>query len=81
MSLSRSIFQTKKNIKELNSKITLQGNLNPETLRTGGTRLKKEIKEILLAFKETPHIFNLGHGVIKDTPVENVFEALNIIRS
>ena len=79
--LSLDQFFKLKNIKKLNSKITLQGNLNPETLRTGGTRLKKEIKEILLAFKETPHIFNLGHGVIKDTPVENVFEALNIIRS
>ncbi|MGY9007649.1 MAG: uroporphyrinogen decarboxylase family protein, partial [Candidatus Pelagibacterales bacterium] len=47
----------------------------------GGENLNKEILEILLAFKETPHIFNLGHGVIKDTPIKNVVQTLELIRS
>ena len=79
--LSLDQFFDLKNINKLNAKKTFQGNLNPETLKKGGKNLNKEISEILLAFKETPHIFNLGHGVIKDTPVRNVFQALDLIRS
>ena len=69
-----------KNINKLNKTKTIQGNLSPETLKQGGQQLEKEILEILLAFKETPHIFNLGHGVIKDTPTSNVVKALKTIR-
>ena len=79
--LSLDQFFNLKNINKLNANKTLQGNLNPETLKKGGENLNMEISEILLAFKETPHIFNLGHGVIKDTPVENVIQALDLIRS
>ena len=79
--LSLDQFFDLKNINKLNPNKTLQGNLNPETLRNGGENLNKEILEILLAFKETPHIFNLGHGVIKDTPIKNVVQTLELIRS
>ena len=58
-----------------------RGNLDPKTLRLGGKKLEKEIREILLAFRETPHIFNLGHGVIKDTPTAIVAKAIDTIRS
>ena len=79
--LSLDQFFDLKNINKLNPNKTLQGNLNPEILRNGGENLNKEILEILLAFKETPHIFNLGHGVIKDTPIKNVVQTLELIRS
>ena len=79
--LSLDQFFDLKNINKLNPNKTLQGNLNPETLRNGGENLNKEILEILLAFRETPHIFNLGHGVIKDTPIKNVVQTLELIRS
>jgi len=79
--LSLDQFFDLKNINKLNPKKTLQGNLNPEILRNGGENLNNEILEILLAFKETPHIFNLGHGVIKDTPIKNVVQTLELIRS
>jgi uroporphyrinogen decarboxylase len=79
--LSLDQFFNLKNINKLNANKTLQGNLNPETLKKGGKNLNMEISKILLAFKETPHIFNLGHGVIKDTPVKNVIQALDLIRS
>ena len=78
--LSLDQFFDLKNINKLNPNKTLQGNLNPDTLRSGGDNLNKEILEILLAFKETPHIFNLGHGVIKDTPIKNVVQTLDLIR-
>ena len=79
--LSVDQFFNLKNISKLNTKKTIQGNLDPKTLRLGGKKLEREIHKILLAFRETPHIFNLGHGVIKDTPTANVAEAVDTIRS
>ena len=79
--LSVDQFFDLKNINKLNINKTIQGNLDPKTLRLGGKKLESEIHKILLAFRETPHIFNLGHGVLKDTPIANVAKAINIIRS
>ena len=61
--------------------IILQGNLKPITLIEGGTKLKKEIKTILNKFNENKHIFNLSHGVLPQTPVENVETLVDIIRN
>jgi uroporphyrinogen decarboxylase len=79
--LSIDQFFNLKNISKLNTNKTIQGNLDPKTLRLGGKKLEREIHKILLAFRETPHIFNLGHGVIKDTPTTNVADAVDTIRS
>jgi len=69
-----------KNIPELNDKIAFQGNLNPETLISEKGKIVSEVKDILLAFKEYPHIFNLGHGVLPATPIENVRAMIDTIR-
>ena len=69
-----------KNITELNDKIAFQGNLNPETLISDKGKIVSEVKDILLAFKDYPHIFNLGHGVLPTTPVENVGVMIDTIR-
>lgn len=53
-------------------KIVLQGNLDPVILLQGGAALEKTIDGILKETKDIPFIFNLGHGVIKETPPENV---------
>lgn len=53
-------------------KIVLQGNLDPVILLQGGQTLEKTIDGLLEATKDIPFIFNLGHGVIKETPPENV---------
>ena len=52
--------------------IVLQGNLNPNVLAQGGKEMEKIIKKILLRFKHNKHIFNLSHGVLPQTPIENV---------
>ena len=52
--------------------ITLQGNLPPSLLIEGGIKLRKGIKNILNTFKGNKHIFNLSHGVLPQTPIENV---------
>jgi uroporphyrinogen decarboxylase len=50
----------------------VQGNLDPLVLLTGGVTLDRAIDRILEAFAEGPFIFNLGHGVLPETPVAHV---------
>ena len=61
--------------------IILQGNLKPTTLIEGGRKLEKGIKNILNKFNKNKHIFNLSHGVLPQTPVENVEILVNTIRN
>jgi uroporphyrinogen decarboxylase len=58
--------------KELPGTLPLQGNLDPLALLAGGDELDAEIDRILDAFAGRPHIFNLGHGILKDTPIAHV---------
>lgn len=67
-------------LKNISSSTVLQGNLNPHVLREGGHKLVSETEKILEMTKQRKHIFNVGHGIIKDTPVENVYKVLDIIR-
>lgn len=50
----------------------LQGNLDPQLLIAGGVALERGAAQVLTAFKDSPHIFNLGHGITPQTPPENV---------
>ena len=62
-----------KNLKMTNNRnLCLQGNLAPENLLEGGEKMISSIHNILDSFSSINHIFNLGHGVIKETPIENV---------
>ena len=61
--------------------IILQGNLKPTTLIEGGRKLKDGIKNILNKFNENKHIFNLSHGVLPQTPLENVEILVDTIRN
>jgi uroporphyrinogen decarboxylase len=53
-------------------KICLQGNLDPIALLSGGTALEIGVDNILAQAASGPHIFNLGHGVVPNTPIANV---------
>lgn len=61
--------------------IPLQGNLDPEILLRGGKEMEMSAIAILEKFSDRPFIFNLGHGVIKETPVENVENLCKTIRN
>ncbi|MBN8520477.1 MAG: uroporphyrinogen decarboxylase [Alphaproteobacteria bacterium] len=61
--------------------ICIQGNLDPARLLAGGDALKNEALRILDVLSSGPFIFNLGHGVIKETPPEHVAELTRIIRN
>lgn len=59
--------------KQLDSKFILQGNMDPALLFTDKATIKKYADIILAEGKEIKgHIFNLGHGIMPKTPVENV---------
>lgn len=61
--------------------IPLQGNLDPLALIAGGATLDRAIDTILEALADRPHIFNLGHGILPDTPIENVERLVDRVRN
>ena len=59
----------------------VQGNLDPITLFAGPELLRKRVREILVEAAGRPgHIFNLGHGIVPGTPVENVQHVVRFVR-
>ena len=58
----------------------VQGNLDPLALLAGGTALDRSIDAILAAFSQGPFIFNLGHGVLPETPVSHVERLVERVR-
>ena len=63
------------------SYVALQGNLDPAMLYATPERIEKGVQTILKKFgRGSGHIFNLGHGVLPDTPVENVKVFVNAVK-
>lgn len=60
--------------------LPVQGNLDPMALLAGGAPLTDAIRRIKSELADRPHIFNLGHGISKDTPIAHVEAALTEIR-
>ncbi len=58
----------------------LQGNLDPIALVAGGAALDKAVDDILEAMVGKLHIFNLGHGILPETPLAHVEQLLKRIR-
>ena len=66
---------------DVDASTALQGNLDPVCLLTGGSSLDAEADRIAQSFKGRPHIFNLGHGVIPETPPEHVARLVERVRA
>ena len=60
--------------------LPVQGNLDPLVLRAGGVALDDAIDDIVNAFRGRPHIFNLGHGILPDTPLSHVEQMIQRVR-
>ena len=60
--------------------LPVQGNLDPLALVAGGAALDEAIDRILAAFPARPHIFNLGHGIVPDTPIAHVEHLIGRVR-
>jgi uroporphyrinogen decarboxylase len=58
----------------------VQGNLAPELLMAGGESLEESLQSVHDAFGGGPWIFNLGHGVVKETKPENVAHLRDTVR-
>lgn len=58
----------------------LQGNLDPFRLIAGGKALEESVHDIRRAMKGRPFIFNLGHGIRQETPVEHVEQLVRLVR-
>jgi len=56
-----------------------QGNLDPLLLKSGGDALVTATRTLLDVFRGRPHIFNLGHGITPDVPVEHVAQLMAAI--
>ena len=64
----------------LADKVCVQGNLDPQILLAGGEELDRAVFKILNDLKDQPFVFNLGHGIIKETPVSHVERLVDLVR-
>ena len=58
----------------------VQGNLDPLRLAAGGEQMARRAEAIIEGFAGRPHVFNLGHGIIPETPIEHVAELVEIVK-
>ena len=61
----------------LQSRVPVQGNVDPIALLAGGAALDREVDDVLRHLGDGPLIFNLGHGILPETPIAHVERMLN----
>jgi uroporphyrinogen decarboxylase len=66
----------------IGDKVALQGNLDPCVLFSGENKIRQEVNNIMQIFSgsNTGHVFNLGHGIDKSTPIESVQVMISAVR-
>ena len=68
--------------KTVSAKVALQGNLDPDVLFAPKEIIQKEVRRILKGMHGDPgFIFNLGHGILPDVPVESVRTLVETVKS
>ena len=60
----------------LQKHVTIQGALDPLLLRAGGAGLDRRVEQLLRQWGDGPYVFNLGHGILPDTPIAHVEQVL-----
>jgi uroporphyrinogen decarboxylase len=63
----------------LQKTVTIQGALDPVLLRAGGEALDRRVDQLLSQWGRGPYVFNLGHGVIPDTPLEHIAHVVETV--
>jgi uroporphyrinogen decarboxylase len=64
----------------LQPRVAVQGNLDPLLLVAGGNQLERRVREIVTTLGGGPFIFNLGHGIVPETPPEHVAELVRLVK-
>jgi uroporphyrinogen decarboxylase len=59
----------------------IQGALDPLAIRAGGAALDAEVERLLAGWSGGPYIFNLGHGILPDTPIAHVEQVLGAVQA
>jgi uroporphyrinogen decarboxylase len=65
---------------QIQTRVPVQGNVDPLILLEGGAALDREVDTVLNSFASGPFIFNLGHGILPDTPIAHVEQMLKRVR-
>ncbi len=60
--------------------VAVQGNLDPLALLAGGAALDRAVDDVLAAFSDRAHVFNLGHGILPETPLAHIEQMLKRVR-
>ncbi len=68
-------------MRDLQSICPVQGNLDPGILLAGGDAMRRRARSIVTGLEGASHIFNLGHGIIKETPPSHVGDLVDAVRS
>jgi uroporphyrinogen decarboxylase len=61
--------------------VPVQGNLDPVLLLAGGPELDRRVATILETLGSRPFIFNLGHGILPETPIEHVDRLISLVKT
>jgi len=64
----------------LQNRLPVQGNLDPLLLVAGGRQLEARVGEILSTLGSRPFVFNLGHGIVPETPPEHVARLVELVK-
>ncbi len=64
----------------LQSRLPVQGNLDPVLLVAGGERLQARVETILASLGNGPFVFNLGHGILPETPIAHVEKLVALVK-
>ncbi len=65
----------------LQPRVAVQGNLDPIALLLGGSAMASQARRILEVLGDGPFVFNLGHGVLPETPPEHVAALVSLVRA
>ena len=67
--------------RELQTAVTVQGNLDPVLLMAGGEAMERRVEAILQGLGAGPFVFNLGHGILPETPLDHVARLVEVVRT
>jgi uroporphyrinogen decarboxylase len=67
--------------RQMPAAVAIQGNLDPQALVAGGAAMTRETEAILAAMRGRPFIFNLGHGIMPETPLAHVAALVRQVRA